>query len=141
MVRSRRERGAALVEFAVVLPFLALLVLGIIEFGWALGQMNDVRHGAREAARLAAVNAGSAATMRGQVCASMDLSSGQTVAFTDSASGDIGTEATVTVSAPVQSLSGAGIITVFLPPTLSSTVQARLEQPSDAWSTEAGVCP
>ena len=32
--RSRRERGAAVVEFALVVPILLILVLGIIQYGW-----------------------------------------------------------------------------------------------------------
>ena len=51
--KARREGGAALVEFAMLLPFLLILVLGIVEFGFLLGQFNEVRHGAHEGARLA----------------------------------------------------------------------------------------
>lgn len=54
--RGRRQRGVALVEIALIAPLLFLLVFGIIEFGWAFYQLLDVRHGARETARLAAVN-------------------------------------------------------------------------------------
>ena len=43
-------------EFAIVAPLLFLLVFGIIDFGWAFYQHLDVRHGARESARLAVVN-------------------------------------------------------------------------------------
>ena len=139
--KKRREHGASLVEFALVLPFLLLLALGTIEFGFVLGQMNDVRHGTREAARLAASNAGSAATMRGIVCSAMDLTSGQTVTFADSAGGAIGEEVVLTVSVPVQSITGAGIISSLLPSSLSSTARARLEQPSTNWSSSSGVCP
>lgn len=140
-ITKKGDRGASLVEFAIVLPFLLVLLLGIVEFGWALGQMNDIRHGAREAARLAAVDTGSATLMRTLVCSSMDLGSGQTVTFTDSANGAAGEEAVVTVSLPVQSLTGASLITSLLPSSLTSTVRTRLEQPSASWSTETGACP
>lgn len=43
-------------EFALLAPILFLIVFAIIEFGWGFAQYLDVRHGAREAARLAAVN-------------------------------------------------------------------------------------
>lgn len=43
----------ALVEFAVMLPLLLILVLGVIEASWALAQQNAVRAMAREGARLA----------------------------------------------------------------------------------------
>ena len=51
-----RERGANLVEFAILAPLLIMLLFGIIEFAWIFAQNLDVRHGAREGARLAAVN-------------------------------------------------------------------------------------
>lgn len=54
--RLRSEDGASLVEFALIAPLLFLLIFGIIDFGWLFAQHQDVRHGAREAARLAAVN-------------------------------------------------------------------------------------
>src|SRR5688572_29446019 len=98
----------------------------MIEFGFVLGQMNDVRHGTREAARLSASNAGSAPAMRAVVCGAMDLSGGQTVSFTDSAGGAVGDEVVLTVSVPVQSITGVGFITTLLPPSLSTTARARL---------------
>lgn len=54
MKRLNLRRGATLVEFAMVLPVLLLIVLGIMEFGWytrnQLGVANAVREGARVAA-------------------------------------------------------------------------------------------
>ena len=77
IVKSRdRERGANLVEFALIAPLLIMLVMGIIDFGWILSTQQDVRHGAREAARVAAVNTGSTAAMGTLVCGAMNVSSG-----------------------------------------------------------------
>ncbi|MDQ2678033.1 MAG: pilus assembly protein [Actinomycetota bacterium] len=45
------ERGAALVEFALVLPVFLLLVMGMIDFGLTLNDYNSVRQGVREGAR------------------------------------------------------------------------------------------
>jgi Flp pilus assembly protein TadG len=50
------ERGVALIEFALVLPLLLLLVLGMIDVGKAFNYWNDETHLANEAARFAAVN-------------------------------------------------------------------------------------
>ena len=51
----RSEDGAALVEFAIVLPVLLLLVFGIIDFGRALSVKNGIIAAVHDGARLAAV--------------------------------------------------------------------------------------
>ena len=48
------QRGQSLVEFALVLPMLLLLVLGILEFGWIMKAEIAVSAAAREGARYAA---------------------------------------------------------------------------------------
>lgn len=48
---EKRERGAALVEFAIVLPLLVTLVFGIIEFGRAYNAQISLTHAAREGIR------------------------------------------------------------------------------------------
>jgi Flp pilus assembly protein TadG len=54
--RFREERGAAMVEFALLAPVLLLIVLGIIYFGRFIGYTNDETHLAEEAARYATVS-------------------------------------------------------------------------------------
>jgi Flp pilus assembly pilin Flp len=44
------ERGASLVEFALVLPFVAILVLGTVDLGRAWSLQNRLSNAAREAA-------------------------------------------------------------------------------------------
>jgi Flp pilus assembly protein TadG len=136
-VKTGRDRGASLVEFALTAPFLILLLLGIIEFGYLFGEFNDVRHGAREGARAAAVNAGDNAFLHLRTCDAMDLTADVTVTFTDGATGSVGDTAQVRVAATPGSLSGLGLIEMFLPASLESTVEFRLEQESD-WSTDPG---
>jgi Flp pilus assembly protein TadG len=51
----RGRSGQALVEFAIVLPILMLLVIGIIDFGFAFNSWGTTQNAAREAARAAAV--------------------------------------------------------------------------------------
>lgn len=55
VLRSRRrstdERGVALVEAAIIIPFLALLVLGIIEAGFALNDGNILARATQQSAR------------------------------------------------------------------------------------------
>lgn len=50
-----RERGATLIEAAVVLPILLLVVLGIIEFGLAFKDYLTVSYLSREGARIGAL--------------------------------------------------------------------------------------
>ena len=47
------ERGAELIEFALVLPLLLLLVLGIVDFGFLFQRLEVVTNAAREGARIA----------------------------------------------------------------------------------------
>ena len=51
----RGERGAALVEFAIVLPLLLMIVFGIIDFARAFYTQNNLTSAVREGARWAAV--------------------------------------------------------------------------------------
>jgi Flp pilus assembly protein TadG len=52
---SGRERGAAAVEFALVLPLLLVLLLGIIDFGLYFYNDLQLTHVARDAARYLSV--------------------------------------------------------------------------------------
>ena len=51
--RLRSERGAELIEFALVFPILLLVVLGIVDFGFLFQRMEVVTNAAREGARIA----------------------------------------------------------------------------------------
>ncbi len=53
--RSLRERGQALVEFAFIVPIFLILLLGIVDFGWALKSWITVTNATREGARMGAV--------------------------------------------------------------------------------------
>lgn len=130
LLKRGNEKGANLVEFALLAPLLILLLLGIIEFGWLFSQNNDVKHGAREGARAAAVDAGDITALRDRVCDSMDTASNVTVEFDTLTGTDIGDTASVSVVASPSSLSGLGLIETFLPSTLTSTIEFRLEQPA-----------
>ena len=131
------ERGANLVEFAILAPLLIIMVLGIVEFGWLFGQFNDVRHGAREGARFAAVDGGTENDIQQRVCTSMDgLSAGISelrIQLIDS--GTAASVSTIRVEADVDSLSGAPLISSFLPSMLNSEVDFALEQDSTSWGT------
>jgi hypothetical protein len=54
--RAMNAQGAALVEFALVLPWVLLVLVGIAKFGLAFNSENDETHLANEVARYATVN-------------------------------------------------------------------------------------
>jgi|1186.fasta_scaffold20544_4 Flp pilus assembly protein TadG len=54
--RRNRQQGQALVEFAILLPVLLLLLLGIVQFGLAFNNYIQVTSAAREGARKASVS-------------------------------------------------------------------------------------
>lgn len=50
----RSSRGAAAVEFALLLPLLVIMVVGMVEFGRAISQSNALERGLRAGASFAA---------------------------------------------------------------------------------------
>lgn len=133
---NRNERGAALVEFAIVAPLLILLLFGIIEFGWIFGQFNAVRHGAREAARFAAVDGGDNNAIMAVLCNAVE---GQGAGITSIEAslddgGTVGASATITVRFTVAGLTG--VFGAFLPPSMQTEAVFRLEQDSTQWGAQ-----
>lgn len=55
--KHKGERGAAAVEFALVVPVLFLLVFGMIDFGWAINRYTVLNNATREGVRLASLGA------------------------------------------------------------------------------------
>jgi Flp pilus assembly protein TadG len=136
-LRARRgdskDEGAALVEFAVVSLLLFTLLFGIVEAGWAFNQQLEMRHGAREGARLTATNyVGGDAAVAAEVCDRMHFSGDESVTTVRISTGSaIGDTATVIVSTPYAGLTGF-LDGIFGGATLSSEVDVRLEQVPDA---------
>ena len=56
MQRTRRERGAAAVELALLLPLIALLLVGIMEFGFAFYIQGALAGAARTGVRSYSIN-------------------------------------------------------------------------------------
>ena len=54
---TRDERGAELIEFALVLPLVLILLMGIFDFGLAFQRYEVITNAAREGARLASLAA------------------------------------------------------------------------------------
>jgi Flp pilus assembly protein TadG len=152
--RSRRrcsgDGGAVLVEFAIVAPLFFLLVFGIIEFGWAFYQNLDLRHGAREGSRLAAVNykttanptpADQATEIVNELCDRMDSGGSVTVQISRSGTAAVGQPFTVSVHKPLQQLTGFfGFALNNV--SLDSSVESRIEQTA-TWASmnSPQACP
>lgn len=137
---------------AFVAPFLLILLLGIIEFGYVFGQYNEIRHAAREGARIAAVSNADLDKdgdldfdeddIEAYVCDVLTLTNGtKTVTLTQSGT-SLGSTATVEVSVANAPLSGAPIISSFVPSPIESTATFALEQPA-SWTVpgSAHTCP
>lgn len=140
--RRGNERGANLVEFALVAPLLFALLFGMIEFGWAFAQNLDVKHTAREAGRLAAVNA-TPAEISNRVC-NNDLLNSDLIDEISRTAGtlEVGESASLTVSADLQQLTGLFDWALSGVNPLSSTVEFRIEQETDAWDgSNLAPCP
>jgi len=144
--KPRKERGAALVEMAIVLPLFVLMVFGMIEASWAFAQANDVRHGAREGARLAAVGASpyqSVAELGAEICDRMDIAGGYAVTITfgtPTGDGSRGSEGQVSVSLSYTSITGA-LDQWFGGTTIDSSIDFVIESPisgSSTWWTDVG---
>lgn len=129
----------------MVMPFLLLLLLGIVEFSWTFATNLDVKQGAREGARITAVNepAGGNANLAAEICQRMDLVGDDTateIAWVSDGTPEVGEGVTLTVTTPHETLTGfldwafAGIST------LESTVEIRIEQDPD-WADGLWNCP
>lgn len=148
------DRGAALLEFAMVLPLFLLLVFGIMESSWAFAHLNDAHHGVREGARLAAVNGdGDPSTTQdvlSEMCARMGLASdpNTTVTLTivqDNADGFDARGATANSAVRVKYQSLTGFLDfAFGGLTIDSDANFLLEQPltdTDVTWTGSMTCP
>lgn len=56
MKSLKNDKGQSLVEFAILLPVLLLLLMGILEFGLILNSYLTINNSAREGARLGIVS-------------------------------------------------------------------------------------
>ncbi len=143
LFRRDREKGAAAVEFAIVLPLFLLLVFGIMEAGWFFAQQVEVRNAAREGARLAVVDypdPGDEIAIRNATCSRALLSSDRaSVYLSENNSGTIHASAVVTVSQRYKALTG--FLPVFNNALITSTAEMRIERDEISWNMIAGTDP
>lgn len=138
--RWRKDRGASLIEFAIIMPLLVMLLLGIVEFGWGVAQQLDLRHKARETLRLAIVDA-PVADIEARACENDVVGSGDITEILLNTGIDRGTQISVTMTSNVEQITG-----FFGPfwganPTISSYVEGRVEQESSTFSDGQDLFP
>lgn len=150
LFRRNSEKGASLVEFAIVLPILLTLVFGIMEAGWLFGQVVEVNNAVREGARLAVVDYGTATEVANETCARADLSggAGATIDVTRSATLDNNFDppqpesVTVTMTKNYESLTGY-LDFAFGSLTITSNAEMRTERELTMLTANASgvICP
>jgi len=148
---SRSDRGANLVEFALIAPFLLLLLFGIVEFAWIFATNIDVKQGAREGARLTAVaeSTDTNLVLGAEICSRMGLAGDDATItwvadptdYGDTSTLEVGDGVVVTVSVPFSTLTG--FIDWAFPSSLTSldsSVEIRIEQDPSGWSDGTYDC-
>lgn len=98
MLAQGKDRGAAAVEFALVLPFLLLLVCGIVDFGRAYNAKITLAHAARESVRVWALG-GTQAEATTRATETATGLSGVGVTFDSSPACTFGARTRITVTA------------------------------------------
>ncbi len=94
--RTRNQKGASAVEFAIILPVLVMILFGMFQFGIAYNNWIALTHAAREGARLAAVGAYDEQAVRDRA-PSVDIASVNVTGL----DGNIGDDVTVNVTGSV----------------------------------------
>lgn len=119
MSAQHRERGAAALEFALVLPVLLLLVMGIIDFGRVFNAQQTLTYAARAGARVMVLQNSTTAAITAAQNASSTLGSIPSSAFSVSPTTcTSGTQVTFTVNYTMKgtgffgnfSLTGTGVM-------------------------------
>lgn len=120
------ERGAVSVEFAAVLPLVAVAMLLVAQIGLVVAQQLTVQHAAREGAREAAVS-NDDPRARAAALAAGNLDPDRTTVTIDPATREVGAPVRVTVSTRPGLMPLVGR---FLPEdfVLTATVEMRTER-------------
>jgi len=133
--RRQDERGAAMVEFALILPILVLFVFGIVEFGRAYSARIQLTAAVREGARAGALGGDVVAVTR---ASAPGLTAGDiTVTYTPSP-GSVCTGASTTTT--VTTLVGSTTTTTIPTATVTATYPFKYDIPlfrSGTWNLSA----
>ena len=100
---ARAQRGAAMVELAIILPVLVMLVFGIIQFGIAFNRVQGLHAAAREGARVASLPTSTGADVQARInesLAAMNFAANPASISPSGCAGNNGNPIRVTVTAP-----------------------------------------
>ena len=127
--RRARTRGQAMVEFALILPLLLLLILGVYQFGQAYSDYIQVTNAARDGGRKALVSRSDASGVSDVVTTAKNATwwldkTQMNVSVTPGQPWTQGQTVTVTVTYPY-SINLLGLVVAS--GTLSSTTTVRME--------------
>jgi len=129
---KHKSKGAMLIEAAIILPLLLLLILGVIEYGWALLKSQQITNATRQGARIAARPDVTNADIQDTVSALMDsagISGYELTLPGDVSSITPGDSLTVTITVPYSSVELAGAPFVPMPSQLKASVTMAKEGP------------
>ena len=149
------QRGTSLVEFALILPVLALILFGLLDFSKAFNYWSDQTHLAAEGARWAVVNSNpGTGTLQQYLQQQADTSELRGLAVvcvsfpTNSAtgtSGQVGDPVTVTVKSRYTWIPFVASKARLSPSTtITGSATMRLEAPPTAYAAGSGgtgTCP
>jgi Flp pilus assembly protein TadG len=137
---SRSQRGAMIVEAALILPLLLLLTFGGLKYGWLFIKWQQITNCSRYIARIAVLPGDrseeiNTALTRLMAQANIPVTSDTlTIAYPDG-SADVGKAVEVTISVPVDSIDilkigkPGGIVYLPTPKTLSARMTMSKEGP------------
>jgi len=132
---ARRERGTAVVEFAVLVPVLVLIIFGVANFGLAMNAYNNETQLANEGARYAAVNKiPSGGSLADYIKAQGDTDQIRTqskVCVSLLGANTVGQPVQVTVSLPFDwPVTSLPLVGTLPKPTIVGSAVMRMEQPA-----------
>lgn len=156
--RCKREDGTAVLEFALILPFLCALIFLFLDFGKAMSYWLNATQVANEGARLAAVNAPGVSNIQTYLKAELDpeLRNGSlnvgphapatiTVCYPDGGKTDVGEPVRVTITSAYRPTLFALIgplatVTNFATIPIKSSATMRLEHDANNPALAGGAC-
>lgn len=129
--RSSR-RGSQAVEFALTLPILSMLLLGLVDYGWYFLRQSMVVNAVRESMRLGAMQTPDSTDVAGDCTSCKSLAASQIV----SSLADVGITVTAAEVTPsIENVSGACALT--LSPTIEFDPLAGLVATPDLYDVNA----